>query len=307
MTIPPSGDQYQISFGEQRATIVEVGGGIREYEVGGRDVLDPYALADICDGAHGTPLVPWPNRLADGKYNFHGIDHQVAITEPSKNNAIHGFLRWYPWSVTRHQENRVTVSNRIFPQTGYPFTLNIEIDYVLNKGGLCVTTTASNLGNTVLPFGFGQHPYLSPGKGVIDDCTLELKAFTRVLTDNPRQLPSGSESSVGTAFDFSQPRLLGSQALDYPFKDIERDKDGKAWVKLYAPDGFCSNIWVDESYPYIEIYTGDTLSVDRRRKGLGTEPMTCAPNAFQSGEGLLEIDPGESKTMQWGALLTKTE
>lgn len=63
---PPSGRQYTISCGTQQATIVEVGGGIRTYSVEDRDVLDPYPTDRVVDGAHGTPLVPWPNRLGDG-------------------------------------------------------------------------------------------------------------------------------------------------------------------------------------------------------------------------------------------------
>ena len=93
----PSGEQFEISHRGQRATIVEVGGGVREYAVDGRAVLDPYPPDAICDGAHGAPLIPWPNRLADGRYSFDGVDYQVALTEPTKRNAIHGFLRWRSW------------------------------------------------------------------------------------------------------------------------------------------------------------------------------------------------------------------
>jgi aldose 1-epimerase len=65
---PPSGEQFEIRHGQQRLTVVEVGGGIREYVVGDRSVLDPYPIDAVCDGEHGTPLIPWPNRLADGAY-----------------------------------------------------------------------------------------------------------------------------------------------------------------------------------------------------------------------------------------------
>ena len=67
MASVPSGEQFEIVHGEHRATIVEVGGGVREYAVGDRQVLDPYARDAMCDGAHGAPLIPWPNRLADGR------------------------------------------------------------------------------------------------------------------------------------------------------------------------------------------------------------------------------------------------
>ena len=54
-------------------------------------------------------------------------------------------------------------------------------------------------------------------------------------------------------------------------------------------------------YPIIEIYTGDTLAPARRRLGLGAEPMSCPPNAFQTGEGVIRLEPGQSVTTQWGA------
>jgi len=85
----PSGAQLPITHGDHAATVIEVGGGIREYAVGDRPVLDPYPLASMRDGAHGAVLIPWPNRLADGSYHFEGIDHQVALTEPERSNAIH--------------------------------------------------------------------------------------------------------------------------------------------------------------------------------------------------------------------------
>ena len=51
----------------------------------------------MCDGAHGAPLIPWPNRLADGRYSFGGTEYQLALTEPENRNAIHGLLRWRNW------------------------------------------------------------------------------------------------------------------------------------------------------------------------------------------------------------------
>src|SRR4051812_2965543 len=97
MSLPPSGEQYTLAAAGYRATVVEVGGGIRELFLGERPVLHPYPVDMMCDGAHGAPLIPWPNRLADGHYSFDDADQTVALTEPEKHNAIHGFLRWRPW------------------------------------------------------------------------------------------------------------------------------------------------------------------------------------------------------------------
>jgi len=303
MTAAPSGHQFEIVHGDQRATIVEVGGGVRTYVVGDRDVLDPYPLGSMRDGAHGAVLVPWPNRLADGRYRFDGVDHQVALTEPSKDNAIHGFLMWRSWSALEHESSRVVMGTRLHPMMGYPFNLELRVTYQLDDGGLTVTTDATNVGAEPCPYGCGQHPYLSPGSGLIDDCVLELSADTRIVTDDVRQLPVETEAVDGTAFDFRRGKVLGALQIDFPFRELSRDEEGRAWVRLSAPDGNRAELWVGETYPIIEIYTGDTLDPKRRRRGLGTEPMTCAPNAFSSGDGLVRLTPGDTFTTTWGARL----
>ena len=180
----PSGQQYELRHGDQQVTIVEVGGGIRAYRVGDREVLQSYPMEAMCDGAHGAPLIPWPNRLSDGRYSFDGTDYQVALTEPDKHNAIHGFLQWRPWQPSRRSESQIVMGTILFPLEGYPFLLDVQVDYRLDEAGLTVTTTATNVGERACPYGSGQHPYLSPGTGVIDDCTLKLSARTRIVTDS---------------------------------------------------------------------------------------------------------------------------
>jgi aldose 1-epimerase len=300
VTVPPSGEQFELTKDTQRATIVEVGAGIREYVVGELEVLQPYAIKDICDGAHGAPLIPWPNRLADGRYRFEHVDHQLALSEPPTHNAIHGLLRWRPWQVSEREPHRVVMSTRLYPQPGYPFVLDVSIAYELGEEGLTVATTAENIGERACPYGAGQHPYISPGEGLIDDCLLELPARTRLLTDDERQLPSGSEPVQGSNFDFSSPRQLGALEIDSAFTDLVRDATGRAVTSVSRRDGSRVELWVDEHHQFIELYSGDTLAPSRRRRGLAVEPMTCAPNAFQSGEGLVRLEPGQLLTTCWG-------
>lgn len=303
MTSAPSGEQFEIVSGDQRATVVEVGGGIRTYTVGGRPVLHPYELTAMCDGAHGAPLIPWPNRLADGRYTFDGVEQQVALSEPDKHNAIHGFLLWRPWRAAERSADRVVMGARLHPLQGYPFRLDVQVEYTLAAAGLTVRTTATNVGDQACPYGCGQHPYLSPGSGPIDDCVLQLAAQTRILTDAERQLPTGRESVDGTPYDLRAGRPIGDLEVDFAFTDLSRDDAGRAWVGLTGTDGRTAELWVDRSYPIIEIFTADTLAPERRRRGLGTEPMSCPPNAFRTGVGVRRLEPGASMTATWGARL----
>jgi aldose 1-epimerase len=299
----PSGDQYEITLDNQRAVIVSVGGGVRRYDAGDRNVLEPYELEEQCDGAHGATLVPWPNRLADGRYSFDGVTYQVPITEVDKNNAIHGFLRWQAFSMRSQSSHAVTVGTTIYPSPGYPFILDVEIAYTLSDDGLEVATTATNHSDKACPYASGHHPYLSPGpNALVDDALLTLPAGGRILTDE-RQLPTVTEPVDGTPYDFRIGKTIGSLAIDYGFSDLERDHDGRAWAHLLGTDGRTAEIWADSHYHVLEIYTGDTLSPDRRRRGLGVEPMTCPPNGLRSGEGVIRLEPHTSITTVWGARL----
>jgi len=301
--IAPSGRQFEISSGDQRATIVEVGGGIREYEVAGRQVLEPYPRERMCDGGHGAPLLPWPNRLRGGRYSFDGVDHRVELSEPARGNAIHGFMRWRSWSAAEQTPERVAMRATLHPMPGYPFALELSVAYELGDTGLAVSTTATNVGSSACPYGAGQHPYLSPGEGTVDECVLELPARTRILTDEASAIPSGSEPVDGTPFDFREARAIGATSVDAAFTDLEREDSGRAVTRLTGTDGGCVALWVDESHGFLQLFTGDSLAPARRRTGLAVEPMTCAANAFQSGDGLIRLEPGNSLTTRWGVSL----
>jgi aldose 1-epimerase len=305
VAVRPSGEQFEIRFEDQRATIVEVGGGVREYVHGAREVLEPYPIDAICDGAHGAPLIPWPNRVADGRYRFDGASYRLALTEPGKGNAIHGLLRWRNWVAAERSSERVMMATRLHPSDTWPFTLDVSVDYALGFDGLTVTTRVRNIGPGPCPYGSGQHPYLSPGPGAkVDDCTLHLEADTVILTDAERQVPTGRASVGDAGFDFRAPWPIEAREIDHALTDLARDADGRARARLSCPDERVVELWVDEAYPLIQIYTGDTLAPERRRTAMAAEPMTCPPNALQSGDLLVRLEPGEEHLARWGARLS---
>jgi aldose 1-epimerase len=143
----------------------------------------------------------------------------------------------------------------------------------------------------------GHHPYLSTGAS-IDKARLTLPAQLRLTTDE-RQIPTGTEPVAGTAYDFRAQREIGTLALDACFGDLTRDADGRARVHLAGEESAVA-LWLGEAYRFVMVYTGDTLAAERRRRGLAVEPMSCAPNAFESGEGLIRLEPGHTHTAEWG-------
>jgi aldose 1-epimerase len=120
------------------------------------------------------------------------------------------------------------------------------------------------------------------------------------LQSNERGLPVASESVEGTEYDFQQPRQIGSTRLDHAFTNLKRDQDGLARVELRDPDrGMQVSLWVDQSYPYLMIFSGDPLP-NFNRRSLAVEPMTCPPNAFRSGNNLVRLEAGSSLASTWG-------
>ncbi|HEU0194742.1 MAG TPA: aldose 1-epimerase family protein [Gaiellales bacterium] len=297
----PSGRQFEIRFQEQAVTVVEVGGGLRDYTAGGSEVLDGYSLNEPCGGGRGQLLLPWPNRIQDGSYRFAGAEQRLPLTEPERGNAIHGLGRWSSWSVADHTQAAVTMRLRLFPQPGYPFLLDLETIYVLDEAGLSVRMAATNLGDESCPFGAGAHPYLHAGGALVDDCLLRLPAAARLTADG-RGIPTGREPLAGTAWDFRRPRPIDDLELDTAFTELAAGTDGVARVELTSPPaGRTVTLWAEaEAFPYLMVFSGDTLAADRRRRGLAVEPMTCPPNAFQSGESLIVLEPGESWSGAWG-------
>jgi aldose 1-epimerase len=297
---PPSGRQLTLRHGPQEAVVVTVGGGVRTYTVGGLDVLDGYAETAMCDGARGQQLVPWPNRVADGQWRRGGRDRQLALTEPAQHNAIHGLARWVGWDVTEHHDDLAVLQTTIHPQPGWDWTLDARVSYRLDATGLRVTTALTNRSGEPAPVAAGAHPYLTAGTPTVDTASLVIPAATRITT-GPQQIPDGSEAVEGTAYDFRSARRIDDLAIDFAFADLIRDDDGRARVRLEASDGRWSALWVDEAYPWLEVFTGDALpDADRRRQGLGVEPMSAPPNALATGEGIVELQPGATWTGEWG-------
>jgi aldose 1-epimerase len=298
--VTPSTDvQVDISAADQLVGVDLVGGGIRSYSVGGRELLDGYSPGEASTSGRGQVLIPWPNRLEDGAYEFDGLRHQLPLTEPERGNAIHGLVRQESWTVGERRPDRVVLEHVLTPQPGYPFSLSLAVAYWLSGSGLKVTTTATNIGSEAAPYGSGQHPYFTLGTAVVDPLMLCAPGGTVLIVDE-RGIPRAREPVNGTELDFRRPREIGATTLDDAFTDLERGTDGLARVELRDPKSRAGvSLWVDASYRYLQLFTGDRLP-DVQRRSIAVEPMTCPPNAFRSGEDLIRLEPGGSVTSDWG-------
>jgi aldose 1-epimerase len=294
----PTGEQYEISSENQRAVITEVGATLRSYSVDGRDVVRGFGLQDIVSGGRGQNLIPWPNRIRDGRYSFNGATQQLALSEPARHNASHGLARHVPWVLIEKKADVVTNRVRIYPQPGWPGTLESTITHRLSEDGLTVRVEATNIGTTELPFGYGAHPYLTVGESLVDEVTLTVPAASYLQVDDDRLLPLNLSPVDGTEYDLREGRVLGSMSLDTAMTDLARDSDGRWRVRLALGDRH-AELWGDETMRWTQVFTGGP----KRDVSLAVEPMTCGPDAFNVGpthDDMRVLAPGETFAGLWG-------
>jgi aldose 1-epimerase len=279
-------ERWTISAAGYRAEVLEAGGGLGGLWHDGHPLVTPTGLPVA--GGRGQLLVPWPNRIRDGRYEFAGAAHQLAISEPSFHNAIHGLTRWSAWRLLSAGQARVEVACTIVPQTGYPWELDVRATYVVSAEGLEVALAATNLAGRPAPFAAGMHPYLNVGVPV-DDATLTLPAATRLLTDD-RQLPLGTERATGD-HDFRAGRRIGPTRLDDAWTDLVRDERGSAVVRLEG--AWTVELHLGPGWRWVQAFTGDGLPTGAR-EAVAVEPMTAPADAFNSGTDLLTLEPGKT-------------
>ncbi len=281
---------------ESVSVIPEFGGAVHSLALRRDDVLHELFECDPDDTSlvnspyyRGAKLLPWPNRIRDGRYRFEEMEYNVPINEKDRNTALHGLLYNKPLVVVGNKagaEKAVLLLAHRFEgaDDGYPFKLDVEIEYRLDAAGFTCTTTARNVGYATLPFADGWHPYFTLGKP-IDKLRLDIPVEETFGVDK-QMIPVVKER-----FKFDG-RLSGVEF------DTGFIVSGKGMSRLIDTEtGLTVVLWQDESYPYLQVYTHPS------RKSISIEPMSAATNAFNSGEGLTALRPGERWQGKYGVFL----
>jgi len=271
------GKTIHLQAGHYEAKIVTVGAGLAELMLRGRHIVIPHKPEEMPQAHLGKVLVPWPNRVADGCYQHNGKTFQLAVNDPISHTAIHGLLAWRDWQSDRQSASEVSLMIFLPPSYGYPFALVSEVIYRLRADcGLHVFIRTQNVGDEIAPYGAGAHPYLTCNLHPIDGCELTLPA---------------SEETCGER-DFTTPRLIAQTTIDHTFRTLPPDAE---WEVRITSQSQNMSTFLRSHQPWLQIYTGEKLA----RRGLAVEPMTCPPDAFNSGISLIYLAPGEAHQMHF--------
>lgn len=296
MTADPTGQRFTLRGPRSSAEVTQVGAALRALTVDGVDLVPPYGDDVPTPAASGVVLVPWPNRIRDGKYSFDGEDLQLAVSEPKFGNASHGLLRFGTYQALEHTDERLVLGADVVPQTGYPFHLRTRVAYTLLADGLHVEHRIENVGAKAAPVALGVHPYLQIGGVPTADLVVQSSGTTTLVLDE-RNIPV-DEVPVDATTDLRPGRRLGDATLDNGYRGLARDADGRARHTLTAPDGRCLELWQDEGFRWVQVFTTDRYP--GQPLAVAIEPMTAPANAFATGTDLETLQPGATLTREWG-------
>lgn len=296
--LDPTGRQFTLTTpdGGTTASIAQVGASLRALRVDGIDLIETYPSGSPTPAASGIVLVPWPNRVRDGRWDDNGRPRQLSITEPALGNASHGLLRFAAYEPAAETDAALTLSATVYPQTGYPYLLETRVTYAVTATGIDVTHEILNRGEGDAPVALGTHPYLRIGDLPTQELTITSSGASRFVLDD-RKLPL-SEEPVDADTDLRSGRRLGSVDLDTAYGSLQRDPDGLVRTTLTAPDARSVTLWQGEGFDYVQVFTTDRYP--GRTLAVAIEPMTAPADALNSGIGLRRLAPGESWTLHWG-------
>lgn len=298
--------EISLVFETQRAVLSPWGASLRRYflvdDHGGEiDIVWGYSGGAQKKGGQGDVLIPFPGRVAEGRYSFDGQALQLEQNDKEGPNAIHGFVRTLPWTMHQAGPNHVAFEVKLdaaaYGPRGYPFSLAVRVTYSLDVQGLSCSFAVQNVGRQAAPVGVGFHPYFTVGTQVVDEAEVKIPA-AGYLEFNERLAPTGRVMAAkGTEWDYRDFRLIGDRRFNHCYIELERDLTGMATASLrHRESGRVIDVVMDAAFSAIVVYTGDAITGAPRR-ALAIEPMTCATDALNHPEwGLKRLLPAETFT-----------
>lgn len=292
------GERFELRAGNATAEIGTVAAVLCALRVDGVDLTEPLprevAPPPFCSG---IALAPWPNRVRAGRWQLDGATQQLDITEPARGGALHGLLEFAEYEVRERTDATLTLGAVIHPQHGWPFLLDTWVRFELAPDGLTVTHGARNLSTRRAPYATGTHPY--PRIGDVDVAELVLTVPADEYLEVDERLDPVEWRGVAGGTDLRAGVRVGELALDTAFRGLR--PEGGVTASLTAPDGARLEVWQDDDWRYLQVFTTSEFP---RPGGVGTavaiEPMTAPPDALNSGDDLIWLEPEETYEGRWG-------
>ena len=281
-------NKVHISLNEVSAVISTEGAALIGLSVDNFNLIEPNTR----DGLYaGKILAPWPNRIKDGKYTFNKKDYQLPVNEVSKNNSLHGLVANCQWDVIFQDQSKVILQHLLNQPDIYPGKLQLQVSYEIIEQGVEISVLSENVGDISAPYGVSIHTYLVAGALVKNnELLLQLPSDQFLEVDAERLLPIKLQPVTGANFNFVSLKKISNLFIDHAFK---YSSDYPRSISLLNAEGQGAEVIFDEQSNWIQIHTADRDLRADSRMAVAIEPMTCPPDAFNSGIDLIVLEPGK--------------
>jgi aldose 1-epimerase len=224
-------------------------------------------------------LSPWVNRVRNGNYSFEGRNYQLPINEENLGNAIHGLLARKPFSYQIEGSKAIVRYAYHAEEKAYPFTFETTLTYEFDANNVFhLQFEAKNTGDGNMPFACGWHPYFQLPDGELSDWTIRFDSISKFHSDS-QMIPLREEP-----YDASRGVSLGEETLDNVFRLHPMGNHQTVF------DSGKSKITMEQSsidFPFLVVFAPE------HENCLAIEPMTANTDAFNTGDGLRILAPGE--------------
>jgi aldose 1-epimerase len=226
------------------------GGSVARFTCDDMDVLRPMTAAAIASGKGNNaalyPLVPYSNRIRDGRLAFQGESFQLARNWPGIGHPIHGdgwAQAWTVVSATAASAEIVYEHERSEEHGGWPFRYRARQHFRVDDDRLTIRLALENLEDRAVPAGIGLHPFF------VRDPDTELSLRTRaVWTADAETLPV-ERIAVPPDWDFRAARRVDNVRLDNCFDGW----DGQAMI-LWPQCRLRLDLEASEPFRHVVIY-----------------------------------------------------
>ncbi len=296
--------------GDAFSVVPQFGACLLDLQFNHLSVLDGYATpSELIENkwSKNIILLPYPNRLRDGRYTHEGKTHQFDLTSADTQNSIHGFGKDAPMQVdsvwNNAEEAGITCSwQHDGSHAAYPFRFTAQITTILracpdsSSGGsnFDMSMSFKNDSNVEIPVGLGWHPYFKMSEKS-NDSSLQMPDCQLIAIDE-RMLPTGEK----TPFDaFKTLTPINDSTLDNGF--YINNQTQNAETVLASAQGKLT-FWQetgDKKWNFLQVFTPP------HRKSVAIEPMTCNIDAFNNGDGLVRLKPSETLGGTFGVRFEK--
>lgn len=293
-------DQVVLDSASTLAQINPQGACLDRLRCNGVELIQLFAPTGPRPFSAGVTLAPWPNRVRDGKWTLGQEERHLDITEPARNNAIHGLVTDKDFEVTDQSDTSVTLSTTVDGEAGYPYSLEVTVYYSISEHGIDCEISLTNTGDSAAPVAIGAHPYLTLGDIPIRSLLVSAPVESHLVVDD-QMIPIGEEPVVETAFDIRTPTPLRELELDTGFRLA---RPGPFETHLDAADGRRVTLWQSAECGWLQLFVTDEFpGPDGPTSAFAVEPMTAPADALNSGTDLTWLEPQGTFSAQWGIRL----